>query len=109
MHTTRTSTVAIAIALAVTGGWFVSAAASAGETTRKQTAAAMQGDAQPDAAQIARGAKAWADTCGRCHNLRAPNEFSDKNWDIIVTHMRVIAPLPGRVADDIKAFLKSSN
>jgi len=62
-----------------------------------------------DPMQIARGAKAWAETCGACHNLRDPKEFSDKNWDIIVNHMRVIAPLPGAATRDIKAFLKSSN
>lgn len=62
-----------------------------------------------DPAQVARGAKAWAETCKACHNLRDPKEFSDKNWDIIVDHMRVITPLPGATARDIKAFLKSSN
>ena len=64
---------------------------------------------QNDPAQIARGAKAWAANCGRCHNIRAPNELTDEEWDVSVTHMRVRANIPGNVADDIKAFLKSSN
>ena len=63
----------------------------------------------PDPMQIARGASAWAGNCGRCHNLRDPKEFSDKNWDVIVNHMRAIAPLPGEVARDVKAFLKATN
>lgn len=65
--------------------------------------------AKPDPMQIARGAKAWSENCGRCHNLRDPKEYSDKSWDVIVNHMRIIAPLPGQIARDIKAFLKSSN
>ena len=74
-----------------------------------QTAAASEKADTPDPAQIGRGAKAWAETCGNCHNLRDPKEFSDKNWDVIVNHMRVVGPLPGQLAEDIKAFLKSSN
>lgn len=63
----------------------------------------------PDPAQLARGAKAWADTCSRCHNLRAPDELDDKAWAISVTHMRIRANIPGQLARDIEAFLKSSN
>ena len=58
--------------------------------------------------QIARGAQEWADNCGRCHNLRDPKEFSAKDWDLIIGQMRVRANLPGQVARDIDAFLKSS-
>ena len=66
-------------------------------------------NAAPSPLQIAQGAKAWSENCGRCHNFRDPKEFSDKNWDVIVTHMRTIAPLPGQTAREIKAFLKASN
>ena len=62
-----------------------------------------------DAAQFARGAKAWAQTCQGCYNLRDPKELTDRNWDIVVNHMRVRADLPGQMARDIKAFLKASN
>lgn len=61
-----------------------------------------------DAAAVARGAKAWADHCGRCHNLRSPSELNAELWDVSVQHMRVRANLPGSVADDIKLFLMSS-
>ncbi len=64
---------------------------------------------KPDPAQIARGAKAWADNCARCHNLRSPGELSDEEWTVSVTHMRVRANIPGNVAEDIIAFLKASN
>jgi len=76
-------------------------------TTGAVPAVAQNG--KPDPAQIARGATAWANNCGRCHNLRDPKEFSDKNWDVIVTHMRIVGPLPGATARDIRTFLQSSN
>ena len=64
---------------------------------------------KPDPAQLARGAKAWADACSRCHNLRAPDELGDKEWEISVMHMRVRASIPAQTARDIEAFLKASN
>ncbi len=64
---------------------------------------------KPTPAQIARGAKAWAETCNHCHNLRDPKELTDEDWDVSVNHMRVRANLPAQLARDIKAFLKSSN
>ena len=66
-------------------------------------------DTKSDPAQIARGAKAWASQCGRCHNIRPPKSLSDEEWSVSVTHMRVRANLPGTVARDIEAFLKASN
>ncbi len=57
---------------------------------------------------LTRGAKAWADHCGRCHNLRSPSELGENAWDVSVTHMRARANLPGDLADDIKAFLMYS-
>ena len=64
---------------------------------------------RPDPAQIARGAKAWADQCGRCHNMRAPAELNDKDWYVSVTHMRVRGNIPGDMIRDIQAFLMASN
>lgn len=62
-----------------------------------------------DPMQFARGAEAWKDNCGRCHNLRSPGEFSDEDWGLISMHMRVRANLAGETARDIEAFLKASN
>ncbi len=72
------------------------------------TASAQEKKA-PDPAQMARGAKAWAQACKNCHNLRDPKELTDKNWDVTVNHMWLRAMLPGQVARDIKVFLKASN
>lgn len=90
---------AAAIALSLT---FAGAPALAGEEKKADTA-------KVDPLQIARGAKAWATQCGRCHNIRSPSELSDEEWHVSVTHMRVRANIPGDTIEDIKAFLKSSN
>ena len=66
-------------------------------------------DDVPDPAQIARGAKAWAEQCGRCHNIRSPSELTDEEWLVSTTHMRVRGNIPGNVIRDIQAFLRSSN
>ncbi|MCH8202867.1 MAG: cytochrome c [Proteobacteria bacterium] len=66
-------------------------------------------DDVPDPAQIARGAKAWAQQCGRCHNIRSPSELTDEEWLVSTTHMRVRGNIPGNVIRDIQAFLRSSN
>lgn len=63
-------------------------------------------DKQPS---VARGAKAWAEHCGRCHNYRSPDELRDNEWEVSVTHMRLVANLPGDMARDILAFLQASN
>lgn len=64
---------------------------------------------QPDPMQFARGAQAWADNCGRCHNMRDPKELRDDHWRVTVAHMRVRAGLTGQEARDILAFLQGSN
>ncbi len=64
---------------------------------------------KPDPMQVVRGAKAWKNNCGRCHNLRSPKELTDEEWDVSVSHMRVRANLTGFDERDIKAFLKASN
>lgn len=77
--------------------------------TVPQATAAEEEKKKVDPLQIARGAKAWAYTCNRCHNLRLPAELSDGDWEVSVNHMRIRANLPGQVARDIAAFLKASN
>ena len=63
-------------------------------------------DAAPD---FSRGASLYSANCGRCHNARGPAEFSDRSWPLIMTHMRVIAGLPGDQARSIEAFLLAGN
>lgn len=60
-------------------------------------------------ARIARGARHWAQHCKRCHNLRNGAEMTDAEWEVVVTHMRVRANLPGQLARDVMLFLKESN
>jgi len=56
-----------------------------------------------------RGARLYSDNCGRCHNPRPPNEHTNRDWSIVMTHMRIVAGLPGQQARDVYAFLTSSN
>mgnify|MGYP003571089251 CR=1 FL=1 len=58
---------------------------------------------------VARGSKAWANNCSRCHNMRDPKEFRDDGWRPIIAHMRLRAGLSGQQARDILTFLQSSN
>jgi mono/diheme cytochrome c family protein len=65
--------------------------------------------AAQDEEAIGRGAKAWAENCSRCHNMRAPDEFRDDQWRPIVYHMRVRAGLTGQETRDILKFLQATN
>ncbi len=64
---------------------------------------------EKDPMQTVRGAKSWVENCGRCHNIRAPKELTDDEWEVSATHMRVRANIPGDVIRDIIVFLKASN
>jgi len=64
---------------------------------------------QQDMAAFARGAKAWADNCSRCHTMRDPKELSDRQWKVVTTHMRLRAGLDGQQVRDITVFLQGSN
>ncbi len=57
---------------------------------------------------LAEGAKLWAETCSRCHNMRDPQEFNADLWHPIVAHMRVRAGVTGIEAREILAFLRAS-
>lgn len=56
-----------------------------------------------------RGANIYADNCGRCHNPRAPRDLDDRDWAVAITHMRIVAGLPGREARDVLAFMQANN
>lgn len=58
---------------------------------------------------LARGAEVYGVTCGRCHNPRSPVERSDREWTVIVNHMRTRAGLPGGASRDVLAFLQATN
>lgn len=74
-------------------------------------AAAEEGKAAPqnDPMQFANGAKTWADTCARCHNMRDPKSLRDDQWRAAIAHMRVRAGLTATEAENVLAFLQQSN
>ncbi len=73
-----------------------------------QAAQTMQGtrDQPPMAAA---GAQLWAANCIRCHNIRTPASLSDRQWKIVMHHMRVRANLTADDHEAILRFLKAAN
>ena len=65
--------------------------------------------AQSDPMQFANGAKTWADTCSRCHNMRDAKSLRDDQWRVAVAHMRVRAGLTAKEAANVLAFLQQTN
>ncbi|MCH7625216.1 MAG: hypothetical protein IIC83_04765 [Chloroflexi bacterium] len=61
------------------------------------------------ASKLMGGAQLWSENCVRCHNLRWPRERSDREWDLIVHHMRVRANLTAEEHRLILQFLQSAN
>lgn len=55
------------------------------------------------------GAKLWAQNCIRCHNIRNPASLSDRQWEIVLHHMRVRANLTADQHQSILEFLKAAN
>jgi mono/diheme cytochrome c family protein len=58
---------------------------------------------------VTTGGRLWGRTCGECHNLRPPSEYSDAQWAVAVHHMRIRVPLTGQQQREILAFLQASN
>lgn len=63
----------------------------------------------PAAGNFANGAKAWADNCSRCHNMRGPTELRDDQWITTTFHMRLRGGLTGQETRDIITFLQTAN
>lgn len=59
--------------------------------------------------EVAAGAKVYAENCGRCHNPRSSTERTDREWTVIINHMRVRAGLTGEQARQVLAFLQETN
>ena len=62
----------------------------------------------PTRGDASRGVRIWANQCGRCHNMRLPDEFSAQEWHVIVSHMRVRAGLTGQQVRDINAYVRKT-
>lgn len=73
------------------------------------TAAETNAVALSDPMQFAKGAKTWADTCSRCHNMRDPSSLRDDQWRAAMAHMRVRAGLTATEAENVLVFLQQSN
>lgn len=70
------------------------------------TKASAAEEEKPD---LKTGARLWRQNCGRCHYTRRPSERSDRQWQIIVAHMRLRANLTGDTANAILEFLRATN
>ncbi len=80
------------------------------KVTDASSASTEQAETQEAPAALAKGgARMWGDNCMRCHNLRPPREHSDREWALIVHHMRVRANLTAEEHRQILAFLQSAN
>ncbi len=55
-----------------------------------------------------RGVRIWGEQCGRCHNMRTPQEFGIDEWHTITAHMRIRAGLTGQQIRDINAYIRST-
>lgn len=55
------------------------------------------------------GGVIYARNCNRCHNYRSPAERSDRDWDVAIGHMRIIANLSGADAQAVLRFLQKKN
>ena len=84
-----------------------------GQSSAELTMAADASEFEPSAireeGQKQAGALAWTQNCMRCHNLRNPAERSDREWNVIVHHMRVRANLTAEEHRLILRFLQSAN
>lgn len=63
----------------------------------------------PAPGNAAKGAKIWADNCGRCHNIRGPKELTDDQWISTMFHMRIRAGLTGGDMRDVLSFMQAGN
>jgi mono/diheme cytochrome c family protein len=84
---------------------------SAGNAIAQEAPAAEQGAAAADqeASAVEQGARTYGAMCGRCHNPRSPLERSDRDWVVIINHMRVRANLTGKESRNVLAFLQATN
>ncbi len=60
-------------------------------------------------AQELKGGEVWDNNCNRCHNYRVISERTDRQWKIIVNHMRVRANLSGQEAKAVLKYLQKRN
>jgi hypothetical protein len=87
-----------AVSLATLGGGCARSGGAAAPPSQWRAAPALQA--------AAGGAALWADNCARCHNMRPSDQYSAKEWGIVMLHMRVRSGLTGEEGRAIRAFLE---
>ena len=61
-----------------------------------------------DPSLVAKGAKVYSENCARCHNARPAEEYSKKEWSVVIPHMRAKAHMTGKESLAVEAFLAST-
>jgi len=72
------------------------------------SAFSIQAQHVSDPSLVAQGAKAYSENCGRCHNARPAEEYSKKEWSVVIPHMRAKAHMTGKETLAVEAFLAST-
>lgn len=72
------------------------------------SAFSVQAEHVSDPTLVAKGAKVYSQNCGRCHNARPAEEYSKKEWSVVIPHMRAKAHMTGKEALAVEAFLAST-
>ena len=56
------------------------------------------------------GAQLWGENCLRCHNTPDPADYSDQQWELIGTHMKLrVNSLTDVEINKIVEFMKTAN
>ncbi len=77
---------------------------------KKKTDTAAKTESMAPSAESAKGSsQLWQENCMRCHNMRSPTSYSDKEWEIAMHHMRVRAALTAEEQRRILEYLQASN
>lgn len=72
------------------------------------SAFSVQAQHVSDLSLVAKGAKVYSENCGRCHNARPAEEYSKKEWSVVMPHMRAKAHMTGKETLAVEAFLAST-
>ena len=72
------------------------------------SAFSVQAEHVSDPALVAQGAKVYSENCGRCHNARPAEEYTKREWSVVIPHMRAKSHMTGKEALAVEAFLAST-
>ena len=111
MFKKRGMLIILSLTLLATLAFITSACTTAGVTARSGGGGedgAVEAEADDDDDE--KGAsQLWDENCQRCHNGRDPASYSDAQWEVVVSHMRLRAGLDAKQARRILQFLQASN